>query len=223
MKHLHHLRRIEHHPPLGEQQAMGRNLDGLESPADKLARFLHEAGTAELAHAAHEEAVGVTPDHFLEVVVLNSVDKLLGDYSRRDLGVVHVGEEHLGRVAPVNHKRRKHLAHLAQELRAAAVVRQRADGQTVDHRVLLQPQMGVRVYYLKVHKSFSFIARYELAQPTRFWSPMMSCTSFTSSQSMGSSTYSMFFFTLSGLAELKSVVAMRGLLTEYWMASFSMG
>ena len=49
---------------------------------------------------------------------------------------------------------------------------------------------------------------------------MMSCTSFTSSQSGSSLAQAMLRFTFSGFADEKRVPAMRGLLTEYWMARF---
>src|SRR5574344_1149005 len=52
---------------------------------------------------------------------------------------------------------------------------------------------------------------------------MMSLTSFTKSQSIGSLIDSMFFFTLSELVVLNSVVGILSLLTENCMASFSIG
>ena len=146
MEHRHHLVAGERHPSFRSVQAVSRYLYCLPSSVNKLLCMRKETGTAELTHSRHEETVGITGDDILQVVVLVAVDKLLHNDSRRNLGIVHVGKKHLGTVAPVNHKRRKHLHFLIKEYGTAAV-----DGTyylTIDHGVLTQPQMGVGIYYL---------------------------------------------------------------------------
>ena len=70
---------------------------------------------------------------------------------------------------------------------------------------------------------FCSISFYELFQRTPIWSPIISCTCFTISWSIGASALRMLRRTFSGFAELKRVVVIAGLLTANWIASFSMG
>ena len=164
-----------------------------------------------VGHTATEETVRILPLYLLQIIVLQTVDKLLHHNGSAHLGIVHVREVHLGRVLTVDHKRRHHLHLLAKE--DTTTVLQRTDGFPVPTRVLSEPQMAMRVD-----------DDHEFFQRTNIWSPMISCTFATRSKSIGSLTYSMFFSTFSGLALLKSVVAMRGFrLVENCTASFSIG
>ena len=178
---------------------------------DQFLRLRKEIRLPVIGHAAAEETVGILPLHLFQIVVLQAVDKLLHHHGRTHLGVVHVREEHLGRIPAVEDKRRHHLHLLAEE--DAPAVLQRAYLLPVPARLLPQPQMAMRVNYL--HEFFHL---------TNIWSPIISCTFATRSMSIGSLTYSIFFSTFSGLALLKSVVAMRGFrLVENCTASFSIG
>ena len=145
VEELHHLVGGEPHAALLEEEALGGYLEGAEAVVEQLAGVVEEVGLAELAHAAHEEAGGVAAGYLHEVVVLDAVDKLLGDDGGRYLGVVHVGEEDLGAVYSVDHEGGHHLAHLAHEEGAAAL--EGADGEAVDHGVLLEPQVGMCIDY----------------------------------------------------------------------------
>ena len=143
VEHAHHLVAVQPYAAFLQQQALGGNLDAAESLLYQLLGLLVESRLAELAQTAHEEAVGIAGSHVGQVFILYAVDKLLCDDCCRHLGIVHVRQEDFGRVATVNHKRRKHLPHLAHEERTAVL--QRTDGQVVHHRVLTQPQVGMRV------------------------------------------------------------------------------
>ena len=57
-------------------------------------------------HATDEEAVWILPHHLLQIVILQSVDKLLHDHRSTHLRIVHIRQEHLCSVMTVNHKRR---------------------------------------------------------------------------------------------------------------------
>ena len=188
-----------------------------------------------MGHAHAEEAVGVLLLHFDKVVVLVAVDDFLHDDGSAHLGIVHVGKKYLGCVLALDHEWRHHLHFFVHE--DAPSVGEGEDAFAVDPCVLFEPEVGVCVYYchdcgrLKVKLYWGEIVTacvsagvgYELAQLTRFWSPMICCTFSTSVQSGSSLAQAMLRLTLSGLAEEKSVPAMRGLLTEYCTASFSMG
>ena len=164
-----------------------------------------------MAHSHTEESFGPLALHLGEVVVLASVNHLLHHHGRRHLGIVHVTQEHLGRVPSVCHEGWQHLSLLTKEQRPRPVLFQGPYRLATDHRVLPEPQMRMCVYY-------------EFFHLTPIWSPIISCTFSTNCMSMGSLTYSTFFNTFLGLALLKSVVAICPLQeVEYCMASLSMG
>ena len=89
-EHLHHFFAVQHHPSLFEQQAVCRNLDGLEVVVYQLFGLFKIAGLAELAHAADEKAVGIAGGNLLEIVILYAVDEFLRDYCGGYLRIVHV-------------------------------------------------------------------------------------------------------------------------------------
>ena len=125
-------------------------------------------------HSEAEEAVGILLLHLLEIVVLYAVDKFLYHNGSTYLSIVHVRKKHLCRVASVNHKRRQHLHLFAQEDRTTIL--RSADFLTVPRSILPQPQMAMG------------INNQEFFHLTNIWSPMIFCTSFTNSSSIGSLT-----------------------------------
>ena len=199
---------------------MGRNGQSTESVLYQSLSLLIEPRMQVVCHAEAEETVGIFRANLLEIVVLQSVDELLNHHGGLHLCIVHVRQEHLGGVSTVDHKWWNHLHFLIKE--DAATVLKRAYHLAVPRCVLLKPQMTVGIDYQVLH--IMGTVNQLFFHLTNIWSPMIRCTSFTSCSSIGSFTYPMFFSTLSGLALLKSVVAMRGLrLVENCMASFSMG
>ena len=148
--------------------------------------------------------------HLLQIFILAAVYHFLNNNGGTDLRIVHIAEEHLSPVLPVNHERRQHLNLLIHEY--AAPVLQRENAFPIDCGILPQPKVGVSVDNVHVFAHVSRIA-----------GPIISCTSSTSCQSIGSSIYWRLRRTLSGLAEENRVEGMRGLLTENCMASFSIG
>ena len=137
--HTHHLWSVEHHASAVYQQTMSGNGDAPEAVVEQLLSLGIKARVEIVAHAAHEEAVGITLCHVGEVVVLNPVYKLLHHNSSADLSVVHVGNEALGVVLAVVHKRRHHLHFLTKKQRTSAVGG--ADHQPVPGGVLAKPQV----------------------------------------------------------------------------------
>ena len=60
-------------------------------------------------HTHTEEAVWILLLHLRKIIVLTAVDDLLHHDGSTHLGIIHIGEEDLGSVLTVNHKRREHL------------------------------------------------------------------------------------------------------------------
>ena len=143
VEHLHHLRTVQPDAAFGQQEPGGGNLDAPEAPADEFLRLGQETGLAELAHPEHEEPLRIPQFHLLQVIVLQAVDELLGDDRGRHLRVIHVRQEHLGRVPAVDQEGRKHLDFRAHE--QAPAVRERPDLLAVHDGFLPEPQVAVGV------------------------------------------------------------------------------
>src|SRR5574344_2642527 len=77
--HAHQLGAVKWFANAIERHAVCRNLNATEAFVDKPFRLLKETVTTEVAHAADKEPVGVSGLHIEEVVVLYTVDELLGD------------------------------------------------------------------------------------------------------------------------------------------------
>ena len=132
-EHLHHLRAAERAP----QQTVARNGKTTKAIVKKTNGFGIEAILQPVRHTIDEEALRPRAGDSGEIVILQTVDKLLHNHSSCHLSVVHIGKEHFCGVTAVNHKGREHLHLLAKEQRAP--VRQRPDGQSVPRRILSQP------------------------------------------------------------------------------------
>ena len=128
----HHLRRVERaaHPVPG---------DGRCAPSIRH----REPAPVDVQHRAAQEALRVCRLHFLQIGILVAVDDLLDHDGGAHLRVIHIGEEDLRAVAPVNQERREHLALLAEEEGASA--RQRPDGLPVYNGLLPEPEVGMCV------------------------------------------------------------------------------
>ena len=111
-EHLHHLvagQGLSQEPMTGDGDASEAALQ------NQRLSLRQEIRLPVVGHAAAEETVGILALHLFQIVVLQAVDKLLHHHSRTHLGVVHVREEHLGRIPAVEDKRRHHLHLLAEE------------------------------------------------------------------------------------------------------------
>ena len=173
---LHHVHQLHH--LVGQEllwQSCGGHLHASEC-LDHCWGYLYESWMAIVHHAKRKETVGIAALHLYQIAVLYAVDKLLGNHSCSHLGIVHVAQEAFGRVLSVGHVWRQHLSLFAKKQRTAAIGLKLADTLSVYHRVLVQPQMAVSIYY-------------EFFHLTNIWSPMISCTLRTSSSSIGSFTY----------------------------------
>ena len=104
-----------HHHGIGLEAVAG-DLNRLKTALLECFGLPHDILVEVLAHAAAEETIGIRSLHLLQIVVLVAVDILLRDDGRRDLRIVHVREEDLGRVTSVDHKGGHHLHLLAEEV-----------------------------------------------------------------------------------------------------------
>ena len=161
-EHLQHRLTVQRTP---EKPVAGNGHAAKATDGDQVGGLFQKIVGQIVGHAADQETVGVAAGYVGQIVVLQTVDELLHHDGSRDLGIVHVGEENLGRVAPVDHERGKHLHLLAQKQGTA--IRRSADDLLVPSRVLPQPEMAVG------------IDNQEFFHLTNIWSPMMRCTSFT--------------------------------------------
>ena len=109
----------------------------LETTFDEGGSLGIEARMQVVGHATDEETVVVLPLHEVEILVLLTVDELLHDDGCRHLGIIHIGDEHLRRVAAIDHEGGQHLHLLAEEHRPA--VGQGFDALTVPRGVLSEP------------------------------------------------------------------------------------
>ena len=100
-------------------------------------------------HSHAEKALRILPLNLRKVFILATVNQLLHHHGGAHLGVIHVGEEDLGRIPAVYQEGRQHLHFLVQE--DAASVLQGQDALPVHPCVLLQPQMAVCIYYEFAH------------------------------------------------------------------------
>ena len=137
VEHGHHFVAVQRNPACGQNQAVGRNLDGLESFPYQFIGLHQKSRFAELAQTAYQKAIRVTGLYVHQVIVLYAVDIFLCDHGGTDLCIVHVGEEHFSSVSSVRHKRREHLPDFSHEKRFAS--REGADGQPVDFGILSEP------------------------------------------------------------------------------------
>ena len=142
-EHRHHLGTVQPDAAFRKQEPGGGNLDAPEAPADEFLRLGEKTGFAELAHPEHEETLRIPQFHILQIVVLQAVDELLGDDCGRYLGVVHVRQEHFGRVPAIDDERRQHLDFRAHE--HAPSVRERPDFLAVHNGLQPEPQMAMGV------------------------------------------------------------------------------
>ena len=128
-----------------------RHFQSLEAAKQQRHCLMVIACLSPVGHAEHKETVRILTLHHVQIVILQTVDKLLCDNCCRNLSIVHVGQETLCRVQPVRHVRRQHLALLAEEQRTAAVRLELVNGLSIHHRILVKPQMGVRIDYVLAH------------------------------------------------------------------------
>ena len=184
-----HLMKQEHHLLIAErpaQQTVAGDGHAAESLCRQLACIADESWLEVIHHAEDEETVGIMLLNLVEIVVLYAVDEFLYYHGGRYLGIIHVRQEHFGAVPSVDHERGQHL-HLFAEEECAAVVGS-ADDLSVPGRVLPEPQVAVGIddkwLVFLCHSLFPCQLFFHL---TRIWSPMMACTSRTSSSSSGSS------------------------------------
>ena len=147
----------EHHHLLVEEmllQTSGRDLDTSEATFYETDGLFQESRFTGVRHTETEKAVGIAALHRLQIIVLQAINKLLGDDGCRYTRIVHIGEKAFGSILPIRHKRWEHLHLLSEEHRTTAVGLHLIDGLTVDYGMLILPQVGMCVNNLQ---NFNFL------------------------------------------------------------------
>ena len=139
LEHTHHLITRKRTP----QEAMAWDGHTLKTLRHQRCSLFIEAVVQVISHATDEKTIREAAHHLRQIVVLQTIDKLLNDHCRRHLSIIHIREEHLGRILTVDHKRRQHLYLFTQEQRAP--VMRGADHLTIPRSILFQPQMTMGI------------------------------------------------------------------------------